>query len=193
VASQLAVRDNAFLGCAQGVTNAGPAAVSCTDEPTGGAYWVVEGNTFHGLDTHSDRGTEGGGVGVLLYNARGADVHGNTFSGSVADRSDFATAGISLAGCVDCTVSDNRFTVEGGAHFYTAVSNAGARVPGAVASRNLLLVDNDAGGETHPWLDVAYRSRASVSTLLDHNTGVAYVDHEICGDGELYVDLPMPE
>jgi hypothetical protein len=193
VATGLTVRDNTFLGCTQGVTDAGPPADHCTADPAGGAYWSVVGNTFHGLATRSDRGTTGGGIGVLLYNVRGAEVRDNHFTGTVFDRSDFATAGVSLAGCVDCAVVANRFAVEGGQHFYTAVSNAGARLPGAVASRDLLLVDNDASDEQHPWLDVAFRSRGSSGTVLDANVGVAYVDHEVCGDGALYADLPIPE
>ncbi len=190
VADHVTVRDNTFLGCVQGVTNAGPAEGTCESSVAGGAYWVVEGNQFHGIATRSDRGVSGGGVGVLIYNAEGADVRGNSFDGTVDDRRDFATSGISLAGCIDCSVSDNNFAMNGAEHWFTAVHNGGAQIGGAVASRNLQLVDNDAGRHPYPWLDVAYASRASVATELVANSGVAYVDHELCGDGDLRIELP---
>ena len=70
---------------------------------------------------------------------------------------------------------------------YTArPSTPGAKLGGAVASRNLLLTDNDAFDDSAPWLGVSFVSRGSVATELGENVGVAYVDHEVCGDGDLY-------
>lgn len=186
-AGDVEVFGNRFVSCAQAVTNAGGAAAACsTDRVDGGAYWAVHDNVIDGIATRSDGGRSGGGVGILLYNTEGADVYGNLFVGSVQDRPEFATTGVGLAGCVDCTVSGNQFQVAGGRYWYSAVSNSGANLPGAVASRNLLLADNDAFDDSSPWLGVSFVSRGSVDTSFDGNVGVAFVDHEICGDGALY-------
>lgn len=187
VADRIEVVDNRFAGCVQAVTNAGSPVASCrSEEVDGGAWWTIRNNTIDGLASRTDRGGPGGGVGVLLYNVVGADVFGNRFTGSVQDDARFATSGVALAGCIDCMVADNRFAVDGGRFWYSAVSNAGARLSGAVASRNLLVSGNDAHGDSTPWLGVAFVSRGSDATSLEDNVGVAYVDHETCGDGELY-------
>ena len=187
VASRIEVVDNRFAGCAQSVTNTGHPADRCDSEAvTGGAWWTIRNNTIDGLASTLDRGGEGGGIGVLLYNVTGADVFGNRFTGSVADEVRFATSAVALAGCIDCVVADNAFDVAGGRFWYSAVSNAGARLPGAVASHNLLLSGNDASTNSAPWLGVSFVSRGSMATVVEDNVGVAYVDHEICGDGELY-------
>ena len=188
VADHVVVTDNHFLSCVQAVTNAGSRQASCSaDTVDGGAYWAIHDNVVDGLATRTDRGGAGGGVGILLYNTTGADVYANLFTGQVEDDARFATSGVALAGCVDCTVSGNQFEMKGGRYWYSAVSNAGASLDGAVASRNLLLVDNDAFDDSAPWLGVSFVSRGSVATELGDNLGVAYVDHERCGDGELLV------
>lgn len=187
IASGVEIVDNRFAGCVQAITNAGRPQARCdTAEVDGGAWWTIRNNVVDGLASRTDRGDRSGGVGVLLYNALGADVFGNRFTGSVRDERGFATAGVALAGCVDCTVVDNLFEVAGGRFWYSAVRNDGARLSGAVASRSLLLSGNDAGADSAPWLGVAYVSRGSTQTALEHNVGVAYVDHEVCGDGALY-------
>ncbi|HHO50007.1 MAG TPA: hypothetical protein ENK18_03840 [Deltaproteobacteria bacterium] len=187
VADRIEVVDNRFAGCVQAITNAGGPVEACRSEAVdGGSWWTIRNNTIDGLASRTDRGGAGGGVGVLLYNVLGADVFGNRFTGSVQDDARFATSGVALAGCIDCTVSDNQFEVSGGRFWYSAVSNAGALLDGAVASRNLLLSGNDAYGDSAPWLGVAFVSRGSSATALQDNLGVAYVDHERCGDGDLY-------
>ncbi|MBX2803290.1 MAG: hypothetical protein KTR31_36760 [Myxococcales bacterium] len=188
-ADRIEVVDNRFAGCAQAVTNAGSAVRDCHSERvTGGEYWTIRNNTIDGLATRLDRGGNGGGIGILVYNATGADVFGNRFTGPVVDTPQFRTSGVALAGCIDCTVSDNAFDVKSGRYWYASVTNAGAQLPGAAASRNLLLAGNDASADSAPWLGVAFVSRGSSATELDGNVGVAYVDHEVCGDGDLYYE-----
>ncbi len=187
VAHEVEITRNSFLGCVQAVTNAGSRQRTCaTADVDGGRFWSVHDNVFDGLATRTDRGGSGGGVAVLLYNTHGADVYDNVFTGAVEDDARFATSGVGLAGCVDCTVSGNTFQVTGGRYWYSAVTNAGAQLGGAVASRNLLLADDDAFDDSAPWLGVSFVSRGSVDTEVGENLGVAYVDHEVCGDGALY-------
>jgi len=183
-ADSVAVTGNSFLGCVQGVTNAGSPVEECV--PThldGGRYWVVEDNTFTGFTSRSDAGTRGGGIGVVLFNVHAADVVNNRFDGHVEDTPKFATTGINLAGCSDCTVAGNEFAVAGGTHFWTAVANNGFAQRGAAASTGLILADNDASQNSAPHLGIQYRSYDSFDTELSNNAGAAYVDHGHCGDG----------
>jgi len=178
--SHVTITGNRFAGCVQAVTNTGGFREECTDTRVdGGAWWVVRDNVVDGLATKG----RGGGVGVFLYNTRGAEVSGNLFTGEVADGREFATAAVGLAGCLDCIVAENQFEVRGGRYWYTAVTNLGGELPGAVASRNLLLTLNDAFDDSAPWQGVSFRSRGSVATESTENVGVTWIDHEACGDG----------
>lgn len=185
VADAVTIDRNAFVGCVQGVTNAGNAVRGCTTTTVdGGAYWVVSDNRFTGFATRTDRGQAGGGIGVVLFNVEGADVFGNTFKGDVADRADFTTSGISLGGCQDCTIASNTFAVTGGRHFWAAVSNLGYYQRGAAPSRGVILADNDARLDSAP-TEVNYRSYDSFRTELTRNSGVTLIDHTVCGDRAL--------
>lgn len=184
------VEDNAFRGCAQGVTNAGSAVDRCDAAVNGGAYWVVQGNTFDGFASASDEGWDGGGIGVVLFNVTAADVLENTFVGQVQDTDRFSTTGISLAGCVDCTVASNEFAVTGGDRTWTAVANLGASQRGGGPSSGLILADNDATHDSAPLWGVNYRSFDSRDVSFDGNLGTAIIDHAVCGDGQLEVLTP---
>lgn len=184
-ASQVTVTDNRFVQCVQGVTVSGEEADFCdTDDVNGGQYWVIEGNTFDGFATRSSAGATGGGIGVMLYNVVAVSVLSNRFVGAVKDQSRFTTTGVGLAGCIDCTVGGNAFEVEGGEHYWSAVTNVGSAMPGAVASVGLLVVDNDARDDSKPQ-GVNYRSFDSYGSEFDGNSGVVYIDHQYCGDERL--------
>ena len=177
------ISGNTFQGCLQGVSNVGNDIDECGSEGVdGGAYWVVEDNTFDGFSTRSDRGQTGGGMGVFLFNAHGADVMNNTFKGAVDDSSSFTTSGVFLAGCIDCTVALNKFKVRGGNHYWSAVSNFGFYQPGAAASARVVMSDNDASEDSAPHRGVSFRSYDSFAVDFDQNTGTRYVDHTMCGD-----------
>ena len=183
VPDRVTVEGNTFQGCVQGVTNAGHRTDECTpDGVDGGRYWLVQGNTFDGFASRSDGGKPIGGIGVLLYNAAWSDVLENTFTGRVQDTGLFTTSGVMLAGCWDCTVALNTFTVAGGTHYWSAVSNFGFYQSGAAASRGLIVVDNDARFDSAPHHDVSFRSYDSFDVTVDGNGGVALLDHTHCGD-----------
>lgn len=179
------VRHNTFSSCVQGVTNAGRPVEDCArGRLDGGRGWAVHDNTFDGFRTVTDRGGQGGGIGVLLFNVEGADVVGNVFTGRVHDRAAFATSGVSLGGCVGCVVADNEFSVEGGRHHWSAIANLGAAGAGAAASELVLVAGNDASWDSAP-RGVNFWSFDSVAVEFDGNVGAAWVDHAFCGDGEL--------
>lgn len=186
-ADAVVVSNNRFHECVQGVTNAGSPVDDCSSPVNGGSYWVVAGNTFDGFASTSDAGWSGGGIGVVLFNATGADVLSNNFTGRVDDRSDFSTTGISLAGCVDCTVADNGFAVTGGKHSWTSVANLGFAQKGGAPSSGLILSDNDATADSAPMLGVNFRSFDSSDVEIRDNQGTAFVDHAVCGDGRVEV------
>jgi len=191
VADRVTVSDNTFHSCVQGVTNAGrPTRKECDDSAVdGGSYWTVNGNIFDGFATQNSNGATGGGSGVVVYNATFADIFGNAFVGRVEDATTFSTSGINVAGCIDCTIADNSFEVGGGRYHWAAVSNFGALAHGAVASRGLLLVDNDATADSTP-AGVNFRSYDSFDTGWDGNHGFGWVDHSMCGDAtiDVFVD-----
>lgn len=186
VADSVRIAENTFLGCVQGVTNAGPPTSGCTSmEPVrGGAYWTVADNHFLGFGTQTSSGATGGGLGVVVYNAVGAEILDNVFEGSIDDRPRIATAGVALAGCQACTVAFNDFRVTGSRYWWSPLLNKGAAQDGAAPSRDLLIVGNDA-------LDsdvlVHVLSFASDRVVLEDNAASAWVDHTACGDGELYL------
>ena len=185
-ADSVAISQNSFIGCMQGVTNAGNPTESCSpDQVDGGAYWVIEDNRFTGFQTANANGGNGGGIGVVLFNAQMADVVNNEFDGRVNDTGAFATAGVSIAGCKDCTIAANTFAVEGGTHYWSAIANNGYYQAGAAGSSGLVIADNDASQDSAPMARLNFRSFDSVNTEFNDNVGMALVDHEICGDGEL--------
>jgi hypothetical protein len=178
---RVTVAYNLFYECAQGVTNAGAPVTSCDDERVdGGDDWLIEGNAFEGIVARSDRGASGGGNGIVVHNARGAEVHANQFLGDVASSGAFLTSGVMLSGCFDCTVADNVFQTSGGSAWWTGVANLGAFLRDGAASRNVVLAGNDASGDG---ARTAWVSLDSVGTDLVDNAGVAFVEHRTCGDG----------
>ena len=182
-ADDVLVAENTFLGCTQGVTNTGHPRRSCQPATVdGGANWVIEGNVFDGI---ASRGitAEGGGIGIYLLNVRAADVVDNRFRGRVDDNPRFATSGVGLAGCWDCVVAANDFAVTGGVHDWTAVNNLGFYQPGAAASENVLITQNDASRDSKPVDGLSFLSWDSFGTTIDDNVGAARVDHDRCGDG----------
>jgi hypothetical protein len=181
------VSENTFVGCVQGVTNQGSEVAECESAVDGGAYWVIENNTFDGFSTRSDGGKHGGGIGIALFNVQAADVVNNHFVGSVADTPVFSTTGVSVSGCMDCTVAANDFAVRGGTHYWTSVANHGFYQAGGAASYGLILADNDASKDSAPHFGVNFRSYDSFDTELSNNIGTAYVDHAHCGDGHIEV------
>jgi hypothetical protein len=187
-ADNITVSGNTFLGCVQGISVIGRAeADTCSidTETDGGSYWLIQENRFVDFATRTDRGARGGGLGIYAFNAKGIDVVGNSFRGTVRDRSDFSTAAVAVAGCVDCTVIANRFKVQGGEHYWRAVANLGTYREGAVPSQGLLIADNDATGNDAPHLGITYLSYDSIATEIDGNTGLGLVDHAYCGDDAL--------
>ncbi|MCA9493276.1 MAG: hypothetical protein KC621_25265 [Myxococcales bacterium] len=183
-ADDVTIAHDLFQGCAQAVTNAGSAQASCDEtDVDGGAWWTVHDNVVSGIAGRFDAGFEGGGVGVFVFNATGAHVYANTFLGRASAPAPNAASGIALAGCQDCAVESNRFLVRSAR--WAAITNAGATLPGAVATRNLRLADNDAGGDSAPWLGVSFVSLDSVGTDAIGNVGTTWIDHATCGDGEL--------
>ena len=186
-ADRVAVSDNSFMGCVQGVTNQGSRVAECEASVDGGAYWVIENNTFDGFSTRSDGGTTGGGIGIALFNVMAADVVSNHFVGSVADTPAFSTTGVSVSGCIDCTIAANNFAVLGGHHYWTSVANHGFYQAGGAASSGLILADNDATRDSAPHFGVNFRSYDSFDTELSNNLGTAYIDHGHCGDGRIEV------
>lgn len=185
-ADNVTVTRNNFIGCVQGVTNAGSPVRECVpDNLDGGRYWLVEDNTFTGFTSQADSGTRGGGIGVVLFNVHAADIVNNRFDGTVVDTPKFATTGINLAGCSDCTVAGNEFAVAGGKHYWTAVANNGFAQRGAAASTGLIVADNDASNNSAPHMGIQFRSYDSFDTQLSDNAGSAYVDHGHCGDGAM--------
>jgi len=93
---------------------------------------------------------------------------------------------VSVAGCLDCTIAANSFAVQGGTHYWSAVSNRGYAQSGAAASYGLIVADNDASSDSAP-MGVNFSSLDSVNTEFSHNAGSALVDHRVCGDGALAV------
>lgn len=186
-ADAVAVTRNTFRECVQGVTNAGSPVATCEQPVNGGKYWVVQGNTFDGFASTTDQGGSGGGIGVMLFNVTGADVLDNRFTGAVEDRANFSTAGISLAGCIDCTVAANSFAVKGGDKTWTAVANLGYSQKGGGPTTGLILTDNDASADSAPLLGVNFRSFDSSDVDHRDNRGTTFVDHAICGDGKIEV------
>ena len=185
-ADNIVVAENTFSQCVQGVSNRGRAQAECKPERLdGGSLWLIENNRFDGFSTVTDNGRQGGGLGIYIRNARAADIIGNTFSGWIQDREDFSTSGVSLGGCMDCTVAANTFNVRGGRYYWTAVSNLGFYSAESAASSGLIVADNDASEDTAPHLGVNYRSYDSFDSAFTDNTGVAYVDHTHCGDEAL--------
>lgn len=188
-AQSVVVAHNTFEGCVQGITNAGSPVATCSAPVDGGSYWVIENNVFDGFPTVTDTGGTGGGIGVMVFNATGADIVNNRFQGQVQDTHRFSTTGINLAGCVDCTVAANDFAVTGGTHFWTAVSNNGFAQAGGSASSGLILADNDASADSAPQLGVNFRSIDSFDTQLDDNKGTSWIDHAHCGDGVIQASV----
>jgi len=185
-ADNIVIAENTFNQCVQGVTNRGRPHAECKPEKiNGGSLWLIEDNEFNGFSTTTDNGRSGGGLGIYIQNARAADVIGNTFSGWIQDTSIFSTSGVSVAGCVDCTIAANDFKVKGGKFYWTAVSNLGFFNANAAASTGLIVADNDASADTAPHNGVNYRSYDSFDTAFSENAGVAYVDHTHCGDDAL--------
>ncbi|MCB9688787.1 MAG: hypothetical protein H6738_23740 [Alphaproteobacteria bacterium] len=183
-ADDVTVAHDLFRGCVQAVTNVGSARSSCdATDVDGGAWWTVHDNVVDGIVGRFDQGARGGGVGFFVFNATGAHLYANTFLGEASAPAPNAASGIALAGCQDCAVENNRFLVRSAR--WAAITNAGASLPGAVATRRLLLADNDAGGDSAPWLGVSFVSLDSVATDLAGNVGTTWIDHAACGDGEL--------
>lgn len=183
-ADDVTVAHDLFRGCVQAVTDAGGRRASCDDEAVdGGAFWSIHDNVVDGIVGRFDAGHAGGGVGVFVFNATGAHVYANTFLGEASAPAPNAASGVALAGCLDCAVESNRFLVRSAR--WAAITNAGATLPGAVASRRLLLADNDAGADSAPWLGVSFVSLDSVATDTVDNVGTTWIDHAACGDGEL--------
>lgn len=184
--SNITVSGNTFRGCIQAVTNAGHDVETCeASKLTGGAYWVVTGNTFDGFATRASNGAVGGGIGVMLHNVRGADVIENLFTGQVDDTPAFTTSGVFMSGCWDCTVALNEFEVTGGTHYWSAISNFGYYQFGGAPSRNVVLADNNATHDSAPHRKVSFRSYDSYAVDLANNSGETWVDHGLCGDGRL--------
>ncbi len=185
-ADKVVIAENTFTSCVQGVTNRGTPHAECKPSKVdGGSLWLIEDNKFNGFATVTDRGHQGGGLGIYIQNARAADIIGNTFTGWIQDNADFSTSGVSVGGCQDCTVAANDFTVQGGKHYWTAVSNLGFYSADTAASVGLIIADNDASADTAPHMGVNYRSYDSFDTAFSGNVGVAYVDHTHCGDDAL--------
>lgn len=185
-ADHVVVAENVFSQCVQGVTNRGRPHAECKPSRLdGGSLWLIEDNHFEGFATKTDAGRDGGGLGIYIRNAEAADVIGNTFTGWIQDNASFSTSGVSLGGCVDCTVAANAFAVQGGKYYWTAVSNLGFYSAEAAASSGLIVADNDASGDTAPHMGVNYRSFDSFDSAFADNIGVAMVDHTHCGDDAL--------
>jgi len=185
-ADNIVVAENTFHQCVQGVSNRGRPQAQCRpDRMDGGSLWLIENNTFDGFATVTDKGRQGGGLGIYIRNARAADIIGNSFSGWIQDNEHFSTSGVSLGGCLDCTVAANDFKVRGGKFYWTAVSNLGFYSADSAASSGLIVADNDASADSAPHLGVNYRSYDSYDSAFADNAGVVYVDHTHCGDEAL--------
>jgi hypothetical protein len=183
VADDVRVANNTFVGCFQGVTNAGRPTTTCRPKAvTGGEYWLVEDNTFDGIRSTAHNGTTGGGIGVFLFNAQNVDVLENDFVGAIQDRRDFTTGGVVVAGCRDCAIVGNDFAVTGATGWWASISNMGYYQQGAAATERLYVADNDATNDSAPNLDVNFRSLDSYDVDFVHNQGVTFIDHSWCGD-----------
>ncbi len=181
LAERVTVRSSAFRACVQGVTVAGRPVGHCDSPVAGGSDWSVVDNHFDGLATRTDRGTLGGGLGVFAFNATGVEVVGNELTGNVPPGGNFVAAGVGLAGCIDCTITDNRIALRGRHEHIAAVANLGGVHQGAASTRGLLLADNDAlDGDTH--LGFHFLSYDSFDVTVMHNEGHAVLDHAFCGD-----------
>lgn len=182
-ADDVRVANNTFVGCFQGVTNAGRSTTSCRPKAvSGGEYWLVEGNTFDGIRSTAHTGLTGGGIGVFLYNAENVDVLDNDFVGAIQDRRDFTTGGVVVAGCRDCAIVGNDFAVTGATGWWASISNMGYYQQGAAATERLYVADNDASNDYAPDLDVNFRSLDSYDVDFVDNQGVTFIDHSWCGD-----------
>ncbi len=185
-ASYITVSDNTFRGCVQAITNTGRPTASCRPKNVdGGQYWLIKDNRIEGITSVSDDGQMVGGLGVFLFNTKYSEVLNNQFDGNIQDSPHYTTGGVVVAGCWDCTIAGNDFSMEGGRFTYAAISNLGFYQSGAAASRRLFIADNDATNDSSPMLDVNYRSYDSFGTQVFDNRGVAVIDHSQCGDGEI--------
>jgi hypothetical protein len=183
---RVTVHANRFVQCVQGVANAGHPTRECTPSKVdGGVDWRIDSNAFEGIRSVAHSGRPIGGIGILLFNASFADVVGNTFSGRIQDSRHFTTSGVLVAGCWDCSVVANGFTVTGGSSYWSAVSNMGFAQDGAAASRGLVIADNDARYDTAPNEGVNYRSFDSFDVDFTDSRGVVFIDHTNCGDQQL--------
>ena len=180
---EIHITQNVFQGCAQAVTNVGTKREQCEAAVDGGQRWVVDGNTFDGFATQTDKGRPVGGIGVYLFNVTENDVYGNLFTGTVDDRPQFTTSGILTAGCHDCILAGNQFEVTGGKYYWSAITNFGSYQDGAASSRRVQLEENDASNDSAPHAGVNFRSYDSYQTRLAGNAGSVHLDHSYCGDG----------
>ena len=73
--------------------------------------------------------------------------------------------------------------MQGGTAFYSAIANFGNFQPGAAASRDLVIANNDARKDSAPFFGINYQSYDSFNVVTQGNFGTTLIDHTFCGDG----------